>query len=460
MMKTRYIALMAAALVLASGISCSRKTPTASKIKLSHTELFVSEGQTASLSATVLPEGADQGVVWKSLKPDIATVAPDGTVTGIAGGKTFVTATTGHVTSGCTVNVMAHVTGVHLDRHEAMVELDGVILLEAFIEPEVAYNDTVYWSSTDPEVAVVGNGVVTGMKIGRADIVVTTAEGGFTDTCHVEVGCSVKSITLQPAKTRIDVGETAAIAVSMLPANATDKTLTWTSSDTSVATVDAQGNVKGIDRGKVTITAKANVGGASASCEIEVYAPVTGMSVNKTTLQLYVGDRETLEATVIPANANNPKYTWSSSASTIASVGTATGQVTALKAGEADIIAKSQEKPDITAVCHVTVIQGTAPVSGVVLEPNTLRLVVGGTAEVFAKVLPVDAANKGVTWTTSSSTVASVSSTGLVTAKDCGTCTITATTKEGGFTAQCTVTVVGFDTGNDGYNDHGYIWQD
>lgn len=459
MIKSRNIAILAAALLIGLGFSCKRETPSVSKVVMSSTEIFVSEGSTVQLSATVKPEGADSKIVWNSLKPNVASVAQDGTVTGITGGKTYVTATAGPATGGCMVNVVAHVAGVKLDRHEALVELDGVILLKATLEPENVYNDTVYWSSSNPGVAVVGNGVVTGMSIGEADITVTTAEGGFTDVCHVSVVSMVKEVQLAPGKTKINIGESTTIAATVLPAKATDKTVSWSSSDNSIATVDADGKVTGVGKGIVTITATANQNGVSGSCEIEVYSPVTGVNINKTELSLYVGDRETLTAQVVPADANVQGVTWSSSSASIAKVNAATGEVTAVKAGTATITAKSKEG-NFTATCTVTVVQGTEPVTGIKLDHSSVRLVVGGTVELFADVLPKNAANKGVTWTTTSSTIASVSSAGVITAKDCGTCVIKATTKDGSYVAECKVLVVGFDTGLGGYEEGGYQWLD
>lgn len=458
MRKNRTIlAMLIPALLCAVIFSCSKITGLVT-VKLSESEVSVSEGSTVHLSAKVLPDGTSQTVRWHSLNNEIATVDQDGTVTGVTGGRTYILASSGAVSAGCLVTVIAHVTGVELDRHDVRINRDEMFQLKPQIIPMEAYNDAVTWSSSDPEVAVVGNGIVTGLKVGKADIIVTTQEGGFTDVCHVEVISAVKNVSFSVSKIKFNVGETAVIDAVVDPADATVKTLVWTSSDETVATVDSNGSVTARRRGTCTITATAE-GGASASCEVEVYSPVTGVKVENSTMDVYVGDRVVLKATVLPADANNTIISWSSSNTTVAKVVAASGVLTASAPGTADITVKTSEG-GFTDVCHVTVIQGTEAVSGISLDKTALRLRVGGIYELFAAIAPVNAANKGVTWTSSNTTVASVDSYGKVTAKDAGTCTITATTKDGGFTATCELKVVGFDTEVGGFDETGYIWED
>lgn len=456
MMKNKLTIFLAIGLLIFA--SCKNEVPTASKIQLSETSMSLSEGLTAKLTAKVLPEGADQAVTWKALKPEIADVDEEGNVTAVAGGKAYVVASSGTVSAGCLVRVVARVTGVKLDKHEMSVELDESALLTAQVLPEIADNDTVYWKSTHPEIAVVGNGIVTALRIGETEIVVITAEGGFTDTCKVSVIKSVGAVVLDKQEAKINIGEQLTLTADVRPATATIKDLTWSSSDMSVATVDQNGVITAVDRGFATITATAH-NGVKGTCSIEVYAPVTGITVDRTTLEMYVGDRDKLVATVIPANANNQRVTWTSNAATKVSVVSTTGVITAKAAGTATITATTYESKK-TATCEVTVIQGTKAVTGITLDKPYLRLAVGGSYELYANIIPRDAANKGVTWKTSSSKVASVTAAGLVKAVDCGTAEITATTKDGSFVATCYLTVVGFDTNTQGFDDGTYIWND
>lgn len=163
---------------------------------------------------------------------------------------------------------------------------------------------------------------------------------------------------------------------------------------------------------------------------------VTGVSLNKTALQLKAGENETLIATIRPTDATNKNVTWTSSDTDVASVHD--GLVTAKKAGTA-VITVITEDGNFTAVCAVTV---TQPVTGVELNKSSLTLQVGESEGLLAAVLPDDATNKQVVWTSSNSSVASVSQNGAVTALKVGTAVITVTTADGGFTATCAVTVV------------------
>ncbi|MCQ2183936.1 MAG: Ig-like domain-containing protein [Bacteroidales bacterium] len=458
-MKTgRTVELIALGIFLTLLTPCCSRIQGLKSVRMSQRELIISEGATAKLSAQVLPEGSSQELVWSSLDDEIASVDQDGLVHAKVGGRTYIMASNGPVTGGCMVRVIAHVSGVKLSQNEAVVERDGMFQLIATVLPEAAYNDTVKWKSTDENIAVVGNGIVTGLNVGKADIVVITDEGGFTDTCHVEVISSIQKITLSQNELQLNTGGTAQLTATISPADATYPEIVWTSSDDEVATVDQSGNITARKRGKCTVTATAAVGGASSSCEVTVYSPVTGVIIDKHELELYVGDRAVMTAKVLPEDANNNRVTWTSSKTTVAKIVSATGVLTAVSAGVAEITVKTTEG-GFTDVCTVTVIQGTQPVTGVELDKASLRLRVGGTYELYAKVSPVDAANKKVTWTTSASTVASVDSNGKVTAKDAGSCTITATTADGGFVSKCEVKVVGFDTNIGELDETGYEWE-
>ena len=164
----------------------------------------------------------------------------------------------------------------------------------------------------------------------------------------------------------------------------------------------------------------------------------TGVTVSPTSLDLTVGESATLTATVTPSNATNKTVTWSSSAESVATVDSE-GKVVAVAAGSAVITATTSNGK--TATCNVTVAASEILPTGVTITPNTLNLAVGETATLTATVTPSNATNKTVTWTSSSSSVASVSSSGVVTAKSAGTAVIFATTVNGKrSTASVTIT--------------------
>ena len=237
-----------------------------------------------------------------------------------------------------------------------------------------------------------------------------------------------------------------------------DATITWSSSGLPEwLTLDgATGVISGTPTtaGTSTFTVKAenSYGSDSEELSITISAPasvsVTGVSLNKDSLNLYVGDNETLTATVEPTDATNQKVTWSSSAESVATVD-ANGVVAAVAPGTATITVTTEDGGK-TATCAVTVNAATVPVTGVTLSqtqaslysnrtPNTLTLT--------ATVAPDDATNKAVTWTSSNSTVATVDANGKVTAVGAGEATITVTTEDGNKTATCAVTVSRYSSG-------------
>ena len=229
----------------------------------------VDVGGTVQLVTTVLPSYAyDKTVTWSSSDASIATV-DGGTVTGIKAGTATITAKAGDKTATCTVTVKTvPVEGIALDRSEATIEVDGTVTLVATVSPENATDKTVTWSSSDESVATVADGVVTGVKVGTATI--TAKAGDKTATCVVTVKdavIAVTKVTLDKTEASVEVNGMITLTATVSPANATDKTVTWSSSDKNIATVK-DGKVTGVKAGTVTITAKA--GEKTATCLVTV----------------------------------------------------------------------------------------------------------------------------------------------------------------------------------------------
>jgi uncharacterized protein (TIGR02145 family) len=169
---------------------------------------------------------------------------------------------------------------------------------------------------------------------------------------------------------------------------------------------------------------------------------VTGVGLDKTTIALVEEDTATLTATVTPETASNKAVTWSSDDSTIATVDE-NGLVTAVKAGSATITVTTDDG-EMTADCEVTVAAKVIEVTGVTLNKSTLLLLaLEATETLTATVTPETATDKAVTWSSDDSTIATVDENGLITAVKAGSATITVTTADGSYTADCAVTVQG-----------------
>ncbi len=167
-----------------------------------------------------------------------------------------------------------NVLGVTIVDPPAEINVEGRRALAARIVPGNAINQAVTWTSSAPDIASINqSGIVTGISPGTAIITVKTVDGGYTDTCKITVKnlhVSVNGISISPLTKSIRVGEEFDIDVSVTPADAEDKTCTWSSSDETVATVDEKGTVTGISLGEAEITAKTNDGGFEAVCIVTV----------------------------------------------------------------------------------------------------------------------------------------------------------------------------------------------
>ena len=168
------------------------------------------------------------------------------------------------------------VTGVSLNKSETTIEKGETETLEATITPGNAANKNVEWTSSDSEVAKVdSNGVVTGVKKGTAIITVTTEDGRHTATCNVTVKeepatISVTEVSLNKNETTIEVGKTDTLTATVSPEDATNKNVTWESSDTTVATVDDSGLVLGVKEGTAIITVTTEDGKKTATCQVTI----------------------------------------------------------------------------------------------------------------------------------------------------------------------------------------------
>lgn len=182
--------------------------------------------------------------------------------------------------------------------------------------------------------------------------------------------------------------------------------------------------------------------GCSSDDDPDDKVAVTGVSLDKPTLAIEVGDTETLTATIAPEEATDKTVTWSSDNETVATVD-GDGAVTAVAEGTATVTVTTKDGGK-TASCTVTVVPegNLVAVTGVTLDQPELTLKIGRNATLTATVAPEEATDKGVTWSSDDETVATVDSDGVVTAVAEGTATVTVTTDDGGKTASCAVTVI------------------
>ena len=426
-----------------------------SSLSLDVTSLTLAAGEEGKLVATVAPENAtNKELSWKSLTTSVATVDAEGNVKAVKPGtaKIRVSTTDGSkLNAECEVTVTkakVAVTGVSLDNTLLLISVGESRKLSATVKPSGATNKEVSWTSNNESVATVdSNGNVKGLKEGSATITVTTKDGSKTATCKVTVSkpvstIAVTGVSLNKTSLSLTVGESQSLSATVSPSNASDKSVSWKSSDTSVATVDGSGNVKAVKAGTAKVTVTTKDGSKTATCNVTVKSSsvaVTSISLNKKDLYLSEGESEKLIVTFNPSDATNKEVTWESDTPSKATVDN-NGNVKAVKAGTATITVTTKDGSRI-ARCLVHVSAAVINVTGVSVSPTSVTLAEGERKELTATVKPSNATKKSVTWTSSNTTVATVSTSGLVTAKSAGTATITVTTVDGSYTAKCTVTV-------------------
>ena len=347
------------------------------------------------------------------------------------------------------------VTGVTLNKSNLKLEVGKTQQLTATISPDNATEKGVTWSSSDDKVvSVSSSGLATAVGEGNATVTVTTKDGGKTAVCKFEVVAAapqviaVTGVTLNKSNLKLEVGKTQQLKATVEPENATNKEVTWSSSDEKVVTVDDKGLVKAVGAGNATVTVTTKDGEKTAVCKFEVTAgdtpsvAVTGVRLDKTKLTLVEGYSKTLVATVSPEDATNKDVTWSTSDAKVATVDDS-GKVTGVKEGKATITVTTDDGGK-TATCEVTVEAagpGEVAVTDVRLDKTKLTLTEGASKTLVATVVPEDATNKNVKWTSSKPEVATVDQDGKVTAVKEGQSTIKVTTEDGGKSATCVVTV-------------------
>ena len=243
----------------------------ASAIELSESEKTVFVGDTFTITATVKPEDAfNRTVTWSSSDPSIATVDENGTVTAIAKGEAIITAESADgVKAECKVTVEKKVAAIELSESEKTVFVGDTFTITATVKPEDAFNRTVTWSSSDPSIATVDeNGTVTAIAKGEAIITAESADGVKAE-CKVTVEKKVAAIELSESEKTVFVGDTFTITATVKPEDAFNRTVTWSSSDPSIATVDENGTVTAIAKGEAIIIAE-STDGVKAGCKVTV----------------------------------------------------------------------------------------------------------------------------------------------------------------------------------------------
>ena len=367
------IFLIAAVLFFAAGFisSCNddereSNVLTVESVKMSHSKIEVHIGDgtvdsTFVLTYDVVPAKAKniESVSWSSNNAGIASVSRSGMVSSVTLGDAEITVTLkttdGHTfTDKCYVTVIpppTNVTGIEFATEGQELTVGATVALKPVVLPEDATDKSLIWESSNYNIASVDDdGVVKGEKEGTAVITVTTVDGQFKARYSITVvGVAVNSLTIEGvSKWDLEVDEEVQLIANILPENASIQTVTWSSSDPDVATVDQEGNVKAISIGTAVITVATTASGHTATCEIEVIkTDLNGISLENNPADAKVFDdiysTRNLTVTYIPSNATNKNIaSWTSSNTAVAEVDQ-NGRVTFKGTGTVQITVTAEE---------------------------------------------------------------------------------------------------------------------
>lgn len=422
-------------------------------IALNKTKATIARGETDTLTVTYNPEDTTDAkeVTWKSSDEAVAKVEANengAVVTAVKKGEATITATTkdGKLSAECVVTVNVPLKSITM-QSELGVAKNGEKTISYTLDPEDADNTNVKLSTTgedatalivhDPETRTIK---VTGKTEGERTITVTSVEDpSIKAECKVKVSeIHLTGLKLNNQPAPMEVGATHTMGVEVIPADTTDdESVTWSSTNEDVATVDPNtGLITAVKGGVTTITATSVANGTiKAFYNVKVLTHIESIKLDNEAIELNKGETKALVPTITPVeNDDDNTIVWTSSNEKVATVDE-NGVVTAVDAGETEITAKVAGKE---ATCKVTV---KAPIESIELSEASLELEAGEDKELTVTYNPKNTTDeKKVTWSSSDDDIAKVDENGKVTAVKGGKATITATTANGK-TASCDVKV-------------------
>ena len=313
-------------------------------VEVSVGDFTLYEGEDTELDVQIRPQVAtSHELTYQSSNTNVATVDARGHVVARHRGTAVLTVSTvgeEKLTAKCRITVKAYVpvTGIQVipDRTEVDDGTSGRIRVS--IIPADATVQDYEWDISDESVLQMdGKGRYVARKPGTVTVLAISKEGGFEDSCTIQVKkVEARGVTVQQTLS-LDTGETVNPVWHMVPANATDKDVTWRTDDPSIAIVDKSGRVTGIKCGATILHVQTRDGRFAAQCKVTVERYVNNIWLKDNRINMTVGSSKKLSARIIPENRTKEKIIWRSSAASVVSV-TDKGEVKALKCGEASVL--------------------------------------------------------------------------------------------------------------------------
>lgn len=405
-------------------------------VKLNTNSVTWEEGKSGHFKPTL--SSSVKSVTYKSSNTRVATVDKNGLLKAVAPGTCKITcasATDPNKYDVCKVTVVSK-TKIKL-ANKVLVLNKGIAKKAAYTVAGSGKGLSFKWSSSNSSIATVSpTGVIKAKAQGNCMITIT-ASNGAAARIAVTVVQPITSIKLSGSKTTLEPGHKKTVTATVGPSNATSKSLVWSSSNSSVATV-SKGVITAVGKGTCIITCRSKFySNISVSYKVTVKQAVTAVSM-ESAVKLNENSTKRLTAKAVPNTASNARLSFKSSNASVAAV-SSNGVITAKSKGSCVITATATDGSGKSAKCRVTVVR---PVTNVKLNAHTISWNVGKKAHFRPTVTPTTASNIGVKYTSSNRRVAMVDGNGLLTAVGKGTCTVTCTAADGsGKKDTCKVTV-------------------
>ena len=321
------------------------------EVALSNSEVELIVGNTINLSVSIAPSNVSlHSVEWSSTDPQVATVT-SGKVTAIGTGECDIVAFCLDKRAVCHITVsMIEVTAIVLNQEEALLEVNEQLSLTATVTPENATYSTVTWSTTDANVATVNNGLVTAVGQGECDIIATC--DGLQAVCHITVSMiEVTAIVLNQEEALLEVNEQLSLTATVTPENATYSTVTWSTTDANVATVN-NGLVTAVGQGECDIIA--TCGGLQTVCHVIVIPKKIYIMLDKHTAYVLPNHMITLTPSMTPVSSELKAISSNPSVAAVRIIN-GTVQVVGVTEGTATVTVSSVDGYAFTDTCKVTV---------------------------------------------------------------------------------------------------------
>ena len=306
-------------------------------------------GGSRKLEVTITPDKTNKKVTWRSLNSDVATVSSDGLVVGKKEGSTKIIATTvngldAYVNVDVVDNIV-NVKKIEVSPTSMNLNVGDKKEFDYTITPDNATNQGVMISSSDDNVVSISDNNVVAIGQGSADVTITTVDGDYSATIKVTVGgnkniVNETGLTVSPTTLNLSVGASYEINAKITPNNATYKTLSWSSSNENIATVN-NGLIVGVSKGKTEIIVSTTNKKITKKITVNVTdIDITNITLDKSSESIKVGETLSLIKTITPSNASNQNVSWDSSNTNVATVDS-NGLVTGKNAGKTTITVRT-----------------------------------------------------------------------------------------------------------------------